>query len=79
MAITLKLNRGGFVRCLTRSDLEFTKKTSQPTQTIPIATKQLNYPDHKHFFKNPPPSKHHRWLLALQKREQDSYKIFVYP
>lgn len=26
MAITLKLNSGGFVHCLTRSDLELTKK-----------------------------------------------------
>lgn len=52
MAITLKLNSGGFVRCLTRHDLELTKK-----KKIPIATKQLNYTDHKHFFKkkNTPP------------------------
>lgn len=46
MAITLKLNSSGFVRCLTRSDLELTKK-----KKIPIATKQLNYTDHKHFLK----------------------------
>lgn len=74
MAITLKLNSGGFVRCLTRSDLELTKKK------IPIATKQLNYTDHKHFLKKTQPSKHHHWLLALWKREQDSYsggKIFI--
>lgn len=60
MAITLKLNSGGFVRGLTRSDLELTKKK------IPIATKQLNYTDHKHFLKKKKqPSKHHHWLLAL--------------
>jgi len=68
MAITLKLNSGGFVRCLTRSDLELTKK-----KKIPLATKQLNYTDHKHFFTKPPPSKHCRWLPALRKRERDSY------
>lgn len=50
MAITLKLNSGGFVHCLTRSDLELTKK-----KKIPIATKQLNYTDHKHFFKKTNP------------------------
>lgn len=46
MAITLKFNSGGFVRCLMRSDLELTKK-----KIIPIAMKQLNYTDHKHFLK----------------------------
>lgn len=47
MAITLKLNSGGFVCCLTRSDLELTKKKKK----IPIAMKQQNYTDHKHFLK----------------------------
>lgn len=52
MAITLKLNSGGFVRCLTRSDLEL---TPPPQKKIPLATKRLDYTDHKHFFKKTPP------------------------
>lgn len=49
MAITLKLNSGGFVRCLTRSDLGLSKKNKIKNK-ISVATKQLNYTDHKHFF-----------------------------
>lgn len=84
MAKTLKLNSGGFVRSLTRSDLELTKRKKrkggggEEKKEIPIATKQLNYTDHKHFLtqKNPNQSHHHH-LLALQKRRarlpQNSY------
>lgn len=71
MAITLKLNSGGFVRCLTRSDLGLSKKNKIKNK-ISVATKQLNYTDHKHFFFFLNPLKHRHWVLALQKRENVS-------